>query len=98
MKLVAVDYIYIFPTNAPILEMAAAAAKTSSNYRDHTANLGVGDREESMRFRSLLGHRPGLLVLPVRPPSYFSYYNSGEGGSSERSDICYILQRAKQYN
>ena len=32
-KLVAVDYIYIFPTNAPpILEMAAAAAKTSSNY------------------------------------------------------------------
>ena len=51
-----------------------------------------------MRFRSLLGHRPGLLVLPVRPPSYFSCYNSGEGGSSERSDICYILQRAKQYN
>lgn len=32
-KLVAVDYIYIYPTNAPpILEMAAAAAKTSSNY------------------------------------------------------------------
>ena len=32
-KLVAVDYIYIFLTNAPpILEMAAAAAKTSSNY------------------------------------------------------------------
>ncbi len=28
-----VDYIYIYPTNAPpILEMAAAAAKTSSNY------------------------------------------------------------------
>jgi len=29
----SVDYIYIYPTNAPpILEMAAAAAKTSSNY------------------------------------------------------------------
>lgn len=32
-KLVAVDYIYIFSNQAPpILEMAAAAAKTSSNY------------------------------------------------------------------